>query len=437
MNHASVLLWGRQIGAVEWDESRQLGVFQYIPQFAGSGIQVAPLTMPLSPTPYSFPTLREAFHGLPGLLADSLPDKFGTRLINAWLAMQGRPEGSMNAVERLCYTGHRGMGALEFEPDQGPEAVTGRDVDIEALTRLANRMLDERAALAGTLAGKNDRVNLQEILRVGTSAGGARAKALLGWNPQTGEFRSGQLDLPAGFEHWLLKFDGISNNRDHELADPMGYGLIEYTYALMASEAGIEMMPCRIHTEGGRHHFMTRRFDRTQAGKKLHMQSLAAMRHFDFNDPLSYSYEQAMETIRRISAEPAHDLRQQFLRAVFNVVARNQDDHVKNIAFLMRPDGSWRLAPAFDLTYAYNPQGSYTGRHQMSLNGKRDNFELNDLLALASSADIKARQAKNLIQQVTSSVERWKGMAEEQKVHGVRIKKIANTHRIGFIKIED
>jgi serine/threonine-protein kinase HipA len=430
MTNAKVMLWGSQIGAVEWDADRGMGVFQYEPRFARSGIEVAPLMMPLAPDPYSFPALKGAFHGLPGLVADSLPDRFGTRLVDAWLASQGRSAESMNPVERLCYTGRRGMGALEFEPDKGPAPGQSHALDIEALTRLANQVLDERAALAGTLNGGSDHDALQDILRVGTSAGGARAKALLAWNPQTGEFRSGQIDSLDGFEYWLLKFDGVNNNRDREVADPLGYGLVEYAYSCMAKAAGIQMQPCRLHQEGGRHHFMTLRFDRSTLGKKLHMQSLAALRHFDYNDPSSYSYEQAMETIRRISAQPLADLEQQFLRAVFNVVARNQDDHVKNIAFLMKPDGSWRLAPAFDLTYAYNPQGSYTGRQQMSLNGKRDGFEPADLAALASTADIKPRRMKVLLEQVVEAVRRWPGFAEEAGVGSDRIERIAKAHRL-------
>lgn len=432
MTIAKVNLWGRQIGAVEWNEERAFGVFQYDPEFARSDIQVSPIIMPLAATPYSFPSLRESFHGLPGLVADSLPDKFGNRLIDQWLATQGRTPGSMNPVERLCYIGRCGMGALEFEPEQGPLNKGNKQVDIAALTRLASLVLNERAELAGQLNGKNDQSDLQEILRVGTSAGGARAKALLAWNPQTGEFRSGQLDKIAGFEYWLLKFDGVSNNRDKEVVDPLGYGLIEYAYSQMAKAAGIEMTACRLHQEGGRHHFMTQRFERTPDGKKIHMLSLAALRHFDYNDPSSYSYEQAIETIRKISANPGQDLEQQFLRTVFNVLARNQDDHVKNIAFLMQPDGSWRLSPAFDLTYSYNPQGSYTGRHQMSLNGKRENFQFADFQAVAKASDIKAKRMGLLINQVIASVHRWEDFSSAAGVQEESIAKIKKTHRLNI-----
>lgn len=432
MTMARVNMWGRQIGAVVWDEERALGVFQYTEEFAASGIKVSPITMPPATAPYSFPGIAESFKALPGLLADSLPDKFGHRVIDAWLATQGRLPGSMNPVERLCYIGPRGMGALEFEPSSAVGKSNDRPVDIAALTKLANRVVDQRSELAGHLGGDFDAEALQDILRVGTSAGGARAKALLAWNPVTGEFKTGQLDASSGFEHWLLKFDGISNNSDKELADPQGYGRIEYAYHLMARAAGIEMMPCRLHDEGGRSHFMTQRFDRTATGKKLHMQSLAALCHFDYDDPASYSYEQAMLTIRQISAQVSKDCQQQFLRAVFNIVARNQDDHVKNIAFIMNSEGKWALSPAFDVAYAWNPKGAYTGVHQMSVNAKRDNFTMDDLLALARAAGIKPNKAKQLVEQVIQAVKRWEEFAQEAGVAQKRIRQIQNAFRLGM-----
>ncbi|MEQ8953362.1 MAG: type II toxin-antitoxin system HipA family toxin, partial [Gammaproteobacteria bacterium] len=385
MNDARVILWGRDIGAVSWLPDREIGVFQYRPEFVPSGIEIAPLMMPLREAPYSFPELaRETFHGLPGLLSDSLPDKYGNRMINTWLAAQGRTPESFNPVERLCYVGKRGMGALEFEPREGATDRTSLKIEIEELVLLANRVLDERARLGGLLNGDGhgaDSLAFNEILRVGTSAGGARAKAVLAWNPKTDEFRSGQVDLAEGFEHWLVKFDGVSGNRDKELADPQGYGLIEYAYHLMAVDAGIEMTDCRLHKEGGRSHFMTRRFDRTPEGKKLHMQSLGAMAHFDYNQAGAYSYEQAIKVMRKLDLT-LPQIEQQYLRTVFNLVARNQDDHVKNIAFLMDKAGRWSLAPAFDVIYAWQPDGAWTGQHQMSVNGKRDRFTLEDLLQL-------------------------------------------------------
>ncbi|WP_205029898.1 type II toxin-antitoxin system HipA family toxin [Cereibacter sphaeroides] len=351
MTDASVILWGRRIGAVSWDASRALGIFQYDPAFVGAGIEVAPLKMPVREAPYAFPALaRETFKGLPGMLADALPDKFGNRLIDAWLAETGRSADGFSPVDRLCYIGNRGIGALEFEPTIR-KASRSKKLEVAQLVDLANRVLSERAALAGRLGGDNDAEALEDILSVGTSAGGARAKAVLAWNRQTGEFRSGQVKVDEGYEHWLLKFDGVSNNRDKELADPQGFGKIEYAYHLMATAAGIDMSECRLHHEGGRSHFMTRRFDRDGRGRKLHMQSLGAMQHFDFNDPASYSYEQAALTIRDLGLG-MDVVEQQVRRAIFNVVARNQDDHVKNISFLMDRSGGWRLSPAYDVAYS-------------------------------------------------------------------------------------
>jgi len=365
MTNAKVLLWDTLIGAVTWLNDRDIGVFQYAPDFIHSGIQLSPLMMPLSEFPYEFPALaRATFWGLPGLLADSLPDKFGNALIDAWLASQGRAASSFNPVERLCYIGSRGMGGLEFQPSIFPPASRSKEVEVAKLVELSNRVLDQGAGMDGFLTGANNREALEDILRVGTSAGGARAKAILAWNPNTNEFRSGQMPCPGGFEYWILKFDGINNNRDKEIADPQGYGKIEYAYSLMAVKVGIEMTRCHLHHEGGRSHFMTKRFDRSDDGSKHHMQSLGAMAHLDFNQPASYSYEQAIQTMKRLGLAQK-DLEQHVLRAMFNVVGRNQDDHVKNIAFLMNRRGEWRLSPAFDVSYAYDPNGDWTSQHQM------------------------------------------------------------------------
>lgn len=416
MTDATVRLWGRDIGAVSWLDDRAIGVFQYMPEFARSSIELAPIMMPRSPDPYEFPGLpRDAFKGLPGMLADSLPDKFGNALIDAWLATQGRSAGSFDPVERLCYIGTRGMGALEFHPAILRGARQSRRLEIDALTRLANDVLNDRARLGGILEGEDDHETLQEILRVGTSAGGARAKAILAWNEKTGEFRSGQVKAGEGFTYWLMKFDGISNNRDKELADPQGFGLVEYGFFLLARAAGIDMTECRVHHEGGRSHFMTRRFDRTASGEKLHMQSLAAMRHYDFNAAGAHSYEQAVETIRLLGL-PAHDIEQQFRRAVLNVLVRNQDDHVKNIAFLMNRQGEWRLSPAFDVSYAYNPDGSWTHQHQMSLSGKRDHFVLSDLVAFGVFCDLKPRKAEDIVREIHAHVENWPDFAQRAGV---------------------
>ena len=430
---ASINLWGREVAAVSWLPEDGFAVFQYDPEFAQSGIELSPLVMPLSPDPYSFPALpRTTFKGLPGMLADALPDKYGDRLINAWLAEQGRRPESFNPVERLCYVGTRGMGALEFKPALTGSNRRARKVEVANLVRLANLVLNEKASLEGVLEGENDIAAIDDILRVGTSAGGARAKAILAWNQTTGEFRHGQIDAGDGFEHWLMKFDGIDNNRDKEEPDPQGFGLIEYGYYLMATAAGIEMTPCRLHHEGGRSHFMTRRFDRpvdeNGVTHKLHMQSLCALQHYDFNDPRGYSYEQAILTIRELGlGAPA--LEQQFLRAIFNIIARNQDDHVKNIAFLMDQSGEWTLSPAFDVNYSYNPSGDWTGQHQMSLNGKRDGFAMDDLLAFAETASIKPAKAKTLISNVSEVVANWPQYALDAGVDDETTRRIGNAHR--------
>ena len=416
MNRAEVFLWGSMIGAALWDETRTLGIFEYTPDFIASGIEVAPLTMPLRAGVFDFPALpRETFRGLPGLLADSLPDKFGNLLINRWLAEQGRPPESMNPVERLCYTGTRGMGALEFQPSALGSDGAGDPGDIAAMVELAAAVVADRMNLAGELGGKNDAAALRDILRIGTSAGGARAKAVLAWNPETGEFKSGQVEAGSGFEHWLLKFDGVSGNADKELADPQGYGRLEYACYLLARDAGIEMMPSRLHEEGGRAHFMTKRFDRTADGTKLHMLSLGAMRHFDFNMPRAYSYEQAIETMRLLGMERAA-LEEQVRRAFVNIVIRNQDDHVKNIAYLMDKAGRWFLSPAFDVAYSYNPDGAWTSEHQMSLNGKTTAFEIDDLIALGRYADIKPGKTKSILQQVLDAAHNWDSYVEQAGV---------------------
>ena len=397
MTDARVKLWGRVIGAVSWLTDREIGVFQYDPGFAASGIQVSPLMMPLNEFPFEFPALAKVtFKGLPGLLADSLPDKFGNAIIDTWLASQGRSAESFNPVERLCYIGRRGMGALEFEPTLAGSASKDRQLELGQLVALVNRIFDERSGLQGFLSGEDDREVLEDILRVGTSAGGARAKAVLAWNPHTNEFRSGQMDLEDGFEHWLLKFDGITNNRDKEIADPQGYGKIEFAYYQIARKVGIDMMESRLHNEGGRSHFMTRRFDRTGSGGKIHMQTLGALAHYDYNQAGAYSYEQAIQVMKRLGLSRA-DLEQQVLRTFFNIVGRNQDDHVKNIAFLMDRGGNWTLSPAYDVIYSWNPAGAWTGQHQMSVNNKRDHFTREDLVALAGTAGIKKAIAEEML----------------------------------------
>lgn len=426
---AEVRLWGRGIGAVALEAGSDVAGFEYAPAFVNSGIEIAPLTMPLSQRVFRFPELpRETFHGLPGLLADSLPDKFGHALINAWLARQGRAPASMNAVERLCYTGNRGMGALEFRPTIGPRATRSRRLEVDALVELASEVLTSRNRLHATFDEDTSESAMADILRVGTSAGGARAKAVIAWNPETNEVRSGQVPVEEGFEHWILKFDGVHGNRDRELDDPQGYGAIEYAYYLMATAAGIDMEECRLFEENGRRHFMTRRFDRDRHGGKRHMQSLCALAHYDYNLPGAYSYEQALQIIRRLNLGP-DVVEQQFRRMAFNLVARNHDDHVKNIAFLMDKRGQWRLSPAFDVTYSYNPEGDWTASHQMSVNGKREGFELEDLRACARNAAMKRGRAEAILAEVNAAVAEWPRFADRADLPAEITRRLAGMHR--------
>lgn len=434
---AEVRLWGRTIGAVSLEEGEEVAAFEYDPAFAQSGIEVSPLAMPLSRSVYRFPGLsRQTFYGLPGLLADSLPDKFGHLLIDAWLASQGRTSDSFNVIERLCYTGERGMGALEFAPATGPGARQANRIQIDKLVELAAAILTHRNNLQVYFDTDGDEElkaqAMTDILRVGTSAGGARAKAVIAWNPATNEVRSGQIPAGEGFEYWLLKFDGVSGNRDKELEDPQGYGAIEYAYYRMARDCGIDISECRLFEENGRRHFMTRRFDRLAGGEKLHMQSLCALAHYDFNMAGAYSYEQALLVIRQLGL-PMAAIEEQFRRMVLNIMARNQDDHVKNIAFLMDKAGNWSLAPAFDVIYSYNPAGAWTASHQMTMNGKRDDFTLEDFRACARAASMKRGRAEAIVDEVRKAVSRWKHYAEEAGVPAVTRDQIYRTLRLqGF-----
>lgn len=437
MTDARVNLWGRTIGAVSWDARQSLGVFQYTPEFSASAVEPSPVVMRKGEPSYAFPGNRgrgndeSAFLGLPGMLSDSIPDKFGNALIDRWLVLQGRQPGSMDPVERLCYVGKRGMGALEYTPAIPKGSNRAVAVEIDALVGLANQVLDQRAALDGSL--DDNKQGLEDILRVGTSAGGARAKAVLAWNATTGEFRSGQLDAPEGFEHWLLKFDGVDEAADREISEPRGYGRIEYAYYLMASACGITMMPSRLHEEGGRAHFMTRRFDRA-GDKKLHVQSLCALCHYDFNRARAYSYEQAIQACRQLALGTS-DIEQQVRRALFNVVARNQDDHTKNIAFVMNPAGEWRLSPAFDVAYAFNPSGIWTSEHQMSLGGKTDHFTQDDLIDFARYAGLKKHTANQVLAEVSDAVSGWQKFASEAGVDDSSAHKIEKSFRTHLMQI--
>lgn len=430
MTVAAVTLWGRRIGAVSIEPGDRAAVFQYTPEFAASGIEVAPLVMPLRREPYRFDRLpRETFYGLPGLLADSLPDRYGHALIDAWLARQGRTPDSFDAVERLCYTGARGMGALEYEPTIGPAATESRRLAVDQLVELASAVLTERGELGASFDEVDREEAMRDILRVGTSAGGARAKAVIAYHPETHEVRSGQLPADSGFEYWLLKFDGVEAATDRELDASSGYTAVEFAYSEMAKSAGITMMECQVLEEGGRRHFMTKRFDRLDGGKKLHMQTLGALAHYDFNQAGAYSYEQAMQVIRRLGMSTA-DVEEQFRRMAFQIVARNQDDHVKNIAFLMNRRGEWTLAPAYDVTYGYNPYGRWTSSHQMSMNGKRDTFTRDDFRECARAVSLKRGRADTILDEVVAAVRRWTHFAEAAQVTPAWRGPIAEAHRL-------
>ncbi len=426
---AYVRIWDMLVGAVAWDRDRGIATFEFDREFLDQNLDLAPLRMPVADARigdavFEFPALSgTTFRGLPGLLADALPDRFGNTIIDAWLARQGRSSEDFSPVERLCYTGRRAMGALEFAPAINPDIDKSVPVEIGELIALAQTVTDQRERLQSNII-EEPADALLDIIRVGTSAGGIRPKAVIALNETTQEIRSGQVDAPPDFDYWILKFDGVE---DKELGDPKGYGRIEYAYHLMAVDAGITMTECRLFEENGRAHFMTRRFDRTAGKGKLHLQSLCAMAHFDYYNAGAYSYEQAFQTIRQLHL-PYSDAEQQFRRMVFNVVARNQDDHTKNIAFLMDRRGQWRLSPAYDVIYAYNPQGPWTGRHQMTINGKRDDFTSADLVAVGGEMGIKSCDV--IVDDIVDVVARWPEYAKDADVAQTQIEKIRRIHRL-------
>lgn len=424
-----VKLWGTTIGALSMTEGQSVARFEYAPGFIGAGIEPSPIAMPVSRQIYTFPQLSKTFHGLPGLFADSIPDKFGNKIIDSWLLRQGRTPESFTALERLCYTGNRGMGALEFLPQQGPDSHIDESLDVENLRMFAADVLNQRKNFSTKKLSKKNSKSFEEILRVGTSAGGARAKILVAYNEATGEMRSGQVEANPDFGYWLLKLDDVESNGDKEDSDLFGYGAIEYTYSQMARLAGIDMTECRLYECAGHRHFMTRRFDRQAGGKKLHYQSLCGLAHYDFNMPGAYSYEQALDVIKRLGLG-YEALEEMYRRAAFNICARNQDDHAKNIGFLMDKRGVWTLAPAFDMTYAYNPQGAWTGTHQMTFNGKRDNFTLDDFKAVAKFAGLMQGRYKKVLDEVEDAVSQWPKLAKKNGVPARIIKAIARTHRL-------
>lgn len=426
-----VKLWGTTIGALSMVEGEQVAQFEYAPGFLEAGVEPSPIIMPVSKRIYSFPQLSRTFHGLPGLFADSLPDKFGNKVIDSWLMRQGRNPESFTALERLCYTGNRGMGALEFLPLQGPDSTADESLDVENLRSFAAEVLNQRKSFSTKLLSKKNQKSFEDILRVGTSAGGARAKILVAYNEKTGEIRSGQVAASPDFGYWLLKLDDVENNSDKEPADMFGYGAIEYTYSQMVKDAGIDMTECKLYECCGHRHFMTRRFDRLYGGKKLHYQSLCGIAHYDFNMPGAYSYEQALDVVKRLDLG-YEALEQMYRRAVFNICARNQDDHAKNIGFLMDKRGVWSLAPAFDMTYAYNPEGAWTGSHQMTFNGKRGGFTLDDFKAVAKFAGFKQGRYKKIIAEVEEAVHQWPKLAKQNGVPARIVRAIEKTQE--FVK---
>lgn len=419
-NMVQVKLWGTTIGYLLQEENGIVG-FQYDEDFVRSGIEVSPIKMPLSNRTYSFPALaEETFHGLPGMVADSLPDKFGTIVINRYLESQGRSADSLSIIEKLCYTGKRGMGALEYEPAQEIKFADDK-VDIDALTKLASDILSAKEEFH---IQKNDKM-MAQLMESGSSVGGARAKTLIAWNPKTNDIRSGQIDAGDGYEYWLLKFDNIKNNRDKDsVPDDGEYTRIEYAYYLMAKAAGIEMSECRLYKENGSAHFMTKRFDRKgEKGEKLHMQSLCALAHMDFNIPRKYSNEEAFYVMKQLKL-PYGDFLQLFKRMVFNEYAKNFDDHTKNISFLMDKRGVWSLAPAYDITFSYKKDSIWVSAHQMLINGKADEITENDLLKVADVAGIKKSDARKCIDDVRQAVIKWEMFAQEAGLSEFNMKRI-------------
>jgi serine/threonine-protein kinase HipA len=400
-----VFIWGHSVGAVAPDPRLGAYAFAYRPEWLKRGIELAPRMMPLlaGTAPRIFPNLPEAtFHGLPGLLADALPDDFGNALIDAWMQAKGRTRESITILDRLAYMGKRGLGALAFKPSLGSHRESAAALDMKNLVEQA------RLALHGGLSSDGmAEAALAQIIRVGTSAGGARAKAVVAWNPTTAEIRSGQFDVEAGFEHWLLKFDGMG--KDRALGTSGGYGRIEYAYHLMAKAAGIQMAPCRLLLEGGRAHFMTQRFDR-DGNERHHVQTFCAMEHLDFKQKATHAYAQAFMTLSQLKVGQG-GTDELFRRMAFNVMARNCDDHVKNLAFILKRGGSWDLAPAYDVTFAYMPGGEWTHQHQMSVNGRFDGIIRQDFLREAERFGV--RRPERVLEEVAAAVDSFGQFAKE------------------------
>ncbi len=406
---AEVYLWGTRIGIIHQDAAKAYASFEYDGDFTDSGIEVSPLRMPLGKNIYEFPALRgDPFYGMPGLVADSLPDKFGNAVIEHWLMSHGRSLSDFTAIDRLCYTGKRGMGALEYVPATADIENVDEVINVREMVRFATEVLANRESI--TLKA-DDELTYSQLVQVGSSAGGARAKAVIAWNEETNEVRSGQIELGPGYEHWLMKFDNVSKNGDHGLEDKPEYTLIEYAYYLMAISAGITMSECRIYNSGDDHHFMTKRFDRKD-GKKIHMQTLGAMAHISYQNPGVCGYELAAGYMKELGIS-YKEIEQFYRRMVFNCLAVNQDDHVKNISFIMDRSGKWMLSPAYDITFSYDPANKWLRAHQMTVNGKTTEIGTSDLLKAGNSMGIKERRCREILSEVDAAVMRFPEFAAE------------------------
>ena len=416
---AKVRMFGLTVGTFRWDNQYGMVRFEYDSSFVGRGLEPSPLMMPVQEgRVYSFANLnKETFYGLPGMLADALPDTYGRALFDRWLALTGRT--SSNPVETLCFLGKRCMGALEFEPAIEVGLDSSARFEIDTLVDVAREALSEKSSF-GTNLNEDKKAAIAEILRLGTSAGGQRAKAIIAYNKDTGEVRSGQVEAPEGFDYYLIKLDGVSAQAGFKATE--NYGRLEYSFYKLAKKCGIEMSECSLIEENGRAHFLTKRFDRVD-GKKIHMQTLCGISHFDFRLHRAYSYEQAFNVMRELRL-PYSAAKEMFRRMVFNVVVRNQDDHTKNISFLMGGDGVWRLSPAYDMGYAYNPNGGWTSTHQMSINGKFDDITRQDLLAFASLNNIK--DAVSIIGEIVEKISHWPELAKECEVPSAMVKSISS-----------
>lgn len=422
---AFINIWNERVGAIAWDSETGVGSFEYTSTFYRNNWELSPLKMPTNegrPRVFTFKDLKDkkTFRGLPGLVADVLPDRYGNALINTWLTKQGRATDSLNPVEILCFIGQRGMGALEFEPASPKTPHQSSKIEIDQLVDIAEKILTGRKDFIRDI-NEHDEKALLDILKIGTSAGGARAKAVIAYNEKTKEVRSGQAHAPNGFKHWLIKFDGVY---DHQFGATGGYGRVEMAYAMMAKDVGIDMMPCQLLEEHDRAHFMTQRFDRLDGNEKLHLQSFCAMQHFDFNEVNLYSYEQLFETMRALSL-PYPQAEQLYRRMVFNVLARNCDDHTKNFAFLMNKKGEWSLSPAYDICHAYRPDSEWVSQHALSINGKRKNINKEDLLQVAKQMNIK--KPSRLIQEIAGVVDNWQQYASRIGVEKKLLKAIEQT----------